>query len=166
MINRFLGRTRTAIARVSAAPGKTQQVNFYDVRAEVAAGREARFYLVDLPGYGYARAPSALRKTWRPLMDSYLSGTPELQGVVQLIDVRHDPTPDDMQMVDYLAGLGLPTLFVLTKLDKLTNRQRPQRIARAVLQLGIEAEQAVAFSAHTGEGRDELLASVEDLLGA
>jgi GTP-binding protein len=164
LINRFLGRTRTAIARVSATPGKTQQVNFFEVRAEGAGGRDLQFYVVDLPGYGFARAPAKLRKAWQPLMESYLSGTPELRGVVQLIDVRHDPTTDDLQMVDYLARIGVPALFVLTKVDKLTNTQRKMRIARTVETLGVDAEQALPFSAHTGEGREELLDSVEQLV--
>lgn len=164
LINRFLGRTRTAIARVSATPGKTQQINFFDVVAELSDQEAARFYVVDLPGYGFARAPEAVRKAWRPLMESYLSGTPELRGVVQLIDVRHDPTRDDLNMADYLAATGLPTLFVLTKIDKLTKTQRPARIGRVVATLGIEPEQALPFSAHTGEGCDALLESVEALL--
>jgi GTP-binding protein len=164
LINRFLGRTRTAIARVSATPGKTQEINFYDVAAEFSDQRAAHFYVVDLPGYGFARAPAAVRKAWRPLIEAYLAGTPELRGVVQLIDVRHDPTGDDLQMADSLASLGLPTLFALTKIDKLTKTQRPTRIARVVTRLGIEPEQALPFSAHTGEGREELLESVEGLL--
>jgi GTP-binding protein len=166
LINRFLGRTRTAIARVSATPGKTQQINFFDVRAEGRNGRELRFYVVDLPGYGFARAPGKLRKAWQPLMESYLSGTSELRGVVQLIDVRHDPTADDLKMLEYLARVGLPALFVLTKVDKLTNTQRSTRIARAVDALGIDAEQALPFSALTGEGREELLESVEQLVAS
>jgi len=149
---------------VSATPGKTQQINFFDVAAELSDQVAARFYVVDLPGYGFARAPDAVRKAWRPLMEAYLSGTPELRGVVQLIDARHDPTRDDLQMADYLASLGLPTLFVLTKIDKLTKTQRPARIGRALARLGIEPEQALPFSARTGEGREVLLESVEVLL--
>ncbi len=164
LVNRFLGRTRTAIARVSATPGKTQEVNFFEVRVELSNGSEDRFYLVDLPGYGYARAPGAVRRAWRPLMESYLSGTPALRGVVQLIDVRHDPTPDDLQMAEFLSSIGCPTLFVLTKVDKLTTTQRRTKIPRAVEVLGIEPEQALTFSSQTGEGREELLASVEELL--
>jgi GTP-binding protein len=165
LINSFLGRTRTAIARVSATPGKTQEINFYDVAAQLSTDTATHFYVVDLPGYGFARAPAALRKLWRPLIESYLAGTPDLRGVVQLVDVRHDPTRDDLQMADYLATLGLATLFVLTKVDKLTRTQRPDRIARAVATLGIEPEQALPFSALTGEGREDLLESVELLLG-
>ena len=164
LINRLLGRSRTAIARVSATPGKTQQINFFDVAAELSNLDDTRFYLVDLPGYGFARAPANVRNAWRPLIESYLSDTPDLRGVVQLIDVRHEPTRDDLQMVDYLAALGLPALFVLTKVDKLTRTQRPERIERVVARLGIEPEQALPFSAQTGEGRDDLLQSVETIL--
>lgn len=164
LINRFLGRTRSPIARVSATPGKTQEINFYDVRAEVAGAPDHHFYLVDLPGYGYARAPGQLRTAWKSLMESYLGDTPELRGVVQLIDVRHDPTPDDLKMVSYLAGVGLPTLFVLTKVDKLRNSERDAKIKRSLAVLGADEDQVVPFSSVTGEGRDELLQSVEALL--
>src|SRR5687767_4038325 len=77
LINSFLGRTRTAIARVSATPGKTQEINFYDVAAQLSTDTATQFYVVDLPGYGFARAPAALRKLWRPLIESYLAGTPD-----------------------------------------------------------------------------------------
>lgn len=149
---------------MSATPGKTQEINFYEVKVdqtEVAG----TFYVVDLPGYGYARAPGDLRRAWKTLMESYLGDTPELRGVVQLIDVRHDPTADDLKMVEYLAKVGLPTLFVLTKVDKLRNSERDSKIARALKVLGTDEDQIVAFSSVTGEGRDELLESVEALLG-
>jgi GTP-binding protein len=164
LINRFLGRTRSAIARVSATPGKTQEINFYDVAAEFTGGNDDHFYAVDLPGYGFARAPGNVRAAWRPLIESYLSDTPELRGVLQLIDIRHDPTGDDLKMVDYLAAQGTPTLFVLTKVDKLKNTERRERITNAIRKLRVGEDQVVPFSALTGEGRDELLDSVEALL--
>ena len=164
LINRFLGRTRSAIARVSATPGKTQEINFYEVRAEPAAGGEIRFFLVDLPGYGYARAPGAVRRNWRPMIEWYLRETRELRGVVQLIDMRHEPTAEDVQMVEYLAESGLPALFVLTKADKIPVSKRAAHIRRIVDKLGLDEEQVVPFSSLSGEGRDELLDSVESLL--
>ena len=159
LINRLLGRTRTAIARVSQQPGKTQEINFYYVRAD-----PGDFVLVDLPGYGYARVPAELRKKWQPLIDSYLSRTPELAGVVQLIDMRTGPSPDDLKAVDYLAELGVPVLFALTKADKLTRTEREKAIAKAVKRLGIDADQVIPFSAPKGDGRDELLDTLEALL--
>ena len=149
---------------MSATPGKTQEINFYTVRAELSDARDDQFFLVDLPGYGYARAPLAQRQAWRPLIEWYLSGTPELRGVVQLMDMRHGPTKDDLKMVEYLGGIGLPALFVLTKADKLKRTQRAAKIARAVEQLGMGEEQVLPFSSLSGEGRAELLESVEALL--
>jgi len=163
LINRLLGRTRTQVARVSATPGKTQEINFYRIGVR-DAGREYEFLLVDLPGYGFARAPEAVRRKWRPLIESYLTGTPALRGVVQLIDARHGPSAEDHRMLDYLMATGLPTLFALTKVDKVKRSQRAERLAAAIGQLGVAAEQAVAFSAATGEGRDDLLDSIRTLL--
>lgn len=149
---------------MSATPGKTQEINFYTVRAELEKAQEGRFFLVDLPGYGYARAPAAQRKAWRPLIEWYLAGTPELRGVVQLMDIRHGLTKDDLTMVQYLGDIGLPALFVLTKADKLTKTQRIGKIAKAVEQLGVAEDQVLPFSSLSGEGREELLESVEALL--
>jgi len=163
LINRLLGRTRSAVARVSGTPGKTQEINFYRVAVRDSE-RDHEFFLVDLPGYGFAKAPLEVRRRWRPLIEAYLGGTPELRGVVQLIDVRHGPSADDHRMLEYLAGTGLPTLFALTKVDKLKSTQREARLAEAMRDLGVDPEQAVPFSAVTGEGRDELLDSIRSLL--
>jgi GTP-binding protein len=163
LINRLLERHRKEIARVSSSPGKTQEINFYRVRAELD-GVDDDFFLVDLPGYGFARAPKAVREAWRPLIQSYLGRNDELLGVVQLIDARHDPTPDDLQMIEYLSSIEMPTLFVLTKMDKLKNTDRARRLEKAPQQLGIDAEQVLPFSSTTGEGRDLLLESLEHLL--
>ena len=159
LINRLLGRTRTAIARVSAEPGKTQEINFYQVRADLG-----EFFLVDLPGYGYARVPKDIRARFAPLIRQYLESAPDLAGVVQLIDLRHGPSEDDLQSVEVLAELGRPTLVVLTKLDKLKRSQQAAAIRKAVGQLGIDPDQAIAFSSLNGEGREELLDSLAGLL--
>jgi GTP-binding protein len=164
LINRLLGRTRTPIARVSQTPGKTQQINFFRVRAGLSTGREALFFAVDLPGYGFARVPAAVRQAWRPLIESYLERSPQLRGVVQLIDARHDPTADDRQMVEYLASRGVPALVVLTKADKVKASQRVARFERAAEVLGLERDEPLPFSAKSGEGREALLDSIEALL--
>lgn len=164
LINRLLGRTRRRIARISATPGKTQEINFYRVRATLPAGATTEFYLVDLPGYGYARVPAELRRRWKPLIEGYLSGTPELRGVVQVLDARHGATALDLQMVEMLAELGLPTLFVLTKIDKLGRAERKRSIDATTARLGVGAEQVAVFSAETGEGRELLLESLAALL--
>ncbi|HSJ26080.1 MAG TPA: ribosome biogenesis GTP-binding protein YihA/YsxC [Longimicrobiales bacterium] len=163
LINRLLDRHRKQIARVSGQPGKTQEINFYRIRADLN-GEDDEFFLVDLPGYGFARAPKPVREAWRPLIESYLGRSDELMGVVQLIDSRHDPTQDDLRMIEYLAGIGMPALIVLTKIDKLKNAERARRIRTVTAQLAIEADQIVPFSSTTGEGRDELLESLRLLL--
>lgn len=159
LVNRLLGRTRTAIARVSAQPGKTQEINFYSVRADLGD-----FFLVDLPGYGYAKVPQELRKKWQPLIHGYLSRAEELRGVVQLVDIRTGPTDDDLRSVDYLAEIGVPTLFALTKADKLAKGKREAALRKTVERLGVDADQVVLFSALSGEGRDELLDTLGGLL--
>jgi GTP-binding protein len=164
LINRVLGRTRTAVARVSSTPGKTREINFFDVKATVEGGRDVQFYVVDLPGYGYAKVPAALRKHWQPLIEWYLGNTAALKGVVQLIDVRHDPVEADRLMLQYLEQTGVPTLFVLTKVDKLTRSERAAQVRTVLRSLGIEPDQAIEFSSKTGEGREELLASLEALV--
>ncbi len=163
LINRLLGRPRAKVARVSSTPGKTQEINFYRVAAEWD-GRTREFFLVDLPGYGYARAPTAVRDAWRPLIESYLAANPKLEGIVQLLDVRHDPTEQDLQMLGYLGELGLPVLIVLTKVDKLKTQARRERVAKLTGDLGLDSEQVIPFSAVTGEGRDEVLGGVAALL--
>jgi GTP-binding protein len=164
LINRLLGRHRRAIARVSAAPGKTQEINFYRVRAELSSGRVVSFFVVDLPGYGYARAPAAVRARWRPLIEGFLRGNERLLGVVQLVDLRREPTADDRQMLEFLASLGLPALLVLTKADKLRAMARARRGEELAAALQVEADQVIPFSAVTGEGRAALLDALDGLL--
>lgn len=163
LINRLLGRTRHGLARVSGTPGKTQEINFYRVRAENAPD-EWEFLLVDLPGYGFARAPQRVRAAWGRLIETYLGQATALRGVVQLIDARHDPTADDRRMVRFLADAELPTLFVLTKADKLKRSERASRFARSREILALDADQVLPFSSLTGEGQEELLDAVEALL--
>lgn len=164
LINTLLGRTRTRVARVSATPGKTREVNFFRVSAGTEAGAEIAFFLVDLPGYGYARVPVALRGAWRPLIEGYLGKSRALRGVVQLLDIRHGPTPDDRRMLDYLASLRAPTIFALTKADKLKRAERARQVERITRELGAGAEQVVPVSTLSGEGRAELLDALERLI--
>lgn len=149
---------RKSLARVSQTPGKTREINFFAVNGQ--------FLLVDLPGYGYARVSKEARATWRPLIEGYLSGSAQLRGVVQLVDARHEPTPEDREMLDYLAELGVPTVVVLTKTDKLRKGDVTPRTAEMSRALGLDAEQVIAFSAVTGAGRDELAEAVVELVSA
>jgi GTP-binding protein len=154
LLNRLVHRKK--LARVSNTPGRTREINFFKVNDA--------FVFVDLPGYGYARVSKEQRAEWRPLIESYLRRSPQLRGIVQLLDVRHDPTNDDTLMLDFLSEIGVPTIVVLTKIDKLTASERRKRLAELPLRLGLDAEQVIAFSASTGEGRDELGTAIESLL--
>lgn len=154
LLNRLL--RRRAAARVSRQPGRTQEINFFRVNDS--------FVLVDLPGYGYARVSKARRDSWRPLIEGYLGSTPTLRGVVQLVDARHDPTADDRAMLEYLADIGMPTLVVVTKIDKVATAAAPARVDALRAALGLDAEQVIGFSATTGQGRDDVAAAVAALV--
>lgn len=154
LLNRLM--RRKAFARVSTTPGRTREIHFFDVNRQ--------FVLADLPGYGYARISKARKAEWRPLIEGYLSSSPKVQGVVLLLDARHDPTDDDFTMLDFLAELGVPTIIVATKIDKLKRSEMAPRMKALAGRIGVEVEQLLPFSATTGEGRDDLAAALMDVL--
>ena len=156
LINVLLRRTRKKIAHVSSTPGKTRALNFYRVND--------RFFLVDLPGFGYARVPQSVHGEWTELIEGYLSRSSRLRGVVHLVDARHPPTELDRRMMEYLSGVGVPALVVATKMDKLKKTERATHLARIQQDLAVAPEQLVPFSSHTGEGRDALLTALGALL--
>ncbi len=164
LINTVLNRQRSNIARVSATPGKTREINFFRVDAMSAAEERVDFFLVDLPGYGYAKVPQSVKKQWQDLLEWYLRNSPQLKGVVQLIDVRHEPNEADRTMIKYLFETEMPALFVLTKVDKLTRSARAAQVRSVVKSLGVDPDQVIEFSAVTGEGKDELLDTLESIL--
>ncbi len=149
---------RKALARVSKTPGRTREIHFF--------GINDAFTLVDLPGYGYAKISKERQAEWRPLIEGYLRGAPSLRGVVQLLDVRRDPTDDDLQMFDLLADIGLPTLVCVTKVDKLSKGAAAKQVQSLALRLGLDPAQVISFSAVTGAGRDELAEAVMSLVSA
>ena len=156
LINRLLRRTRKKIAHVSSTPGKTQALNLYRVIKDI--------FFVDLPGYGYARVPEATRTPWAKLIEWYLGESSQVLGVVHLVDARHPPTKHDHSMVEYLAEIGIPTLIVLTKIDKLKRSERDASITRAIDALKVNHAQLLPFSSKTGEGRDTLLEALAELM--
>ncbi len=147
---------RKAFARVSRTPGRTQEVNFFQVNQE--------FVLVDLPGYGYAKVSKTKRHSWQPLIDGYLRMTTQLRGIVLLLDIRREPNAEDLAMLDYLAELEIPTLIVITKVDKLGTTERARRMSEVIASIGVDEEQVIASSAHTGAGRDALAEAVVALV--
>ncbi len=154
LLNRLV--RRKAFARVSRTPGRTREINFFRVNDE--------FVLADLPGYGYARISKEKKSDWKPLIEGYLRRTPALAGVVQLLDIRRDPSDDDIAMLDYLAELEVPAVIVLTKTDKISRREADGRTTGIMSALGLEREQTIPFSAATGEGREELAEAVAALI--
>ena len=151
VITRLLNRKN--FARVGAAPGKTTQINYFKI--------DNAFYLVDLPGYGYARVSKGERDRWGRLMEGYFAD-PELMTLgVMIVDARHKPTADDCTMAQWYRGAGCPFLVVANKLDKLKKSEvegNLQRI-RETLELG-EEDMVIPFSAEKGTGRDELLRAI------
>ena len=143
---------RKKFARVSNTPGRTREINFFKVNDT--------FTLVDLPGYGYARISKEKRNAWRPMIEAYLKHTSQLRGIVLLLDIRREPTDDDHGMVDFLAELGVPTIVVITKADKLPKAQSVARVREISIALGLDEEQVIVFSSVTGQGRDELAEAV------
>ncbi|MFP4228843.1 MAG: ribosome biogenesis GTP-binding protein YihA/YsxC [Salinivenus sp.] len=144
LLNALLHRKR--LAYTSKAPGKTQQLNYFLI--------DGRFYLVDLPGYGYAKAPRSARAQWARLQDRYLAERDSLRGVVQLIDSRHPPQDSDVELMETLQRIGRPHLIVLTKADKLSGNGRAQaqrRIDDCLEDLGMERP-TVLTSAESGRG--------------
>jgi GTP-binding protein len=147
---------RKAFARVSRTPGRTQEVNFFGVNSQ--------FILVDLPGYGFAKVSKSKRHSWQPLIEAYLRNTTQLRGLVLLLDVRRQPSEEDLAMLDYLAELGIPTLVTITKIDKLSAKERAAQIDYIVKATGIDPEQAIPTSVHSNIGRDDLAQAVVDLI--
>jgi GTP-binding protein len=154
LINRLV--RRKALARVSKTPGRTREINFFQVND--------LFVLADLPGYGYARIAKARQAEWLPLIEGYLRNSEKLKGVVQLLDIRHDPTDDDRLMLDFLSELGVPMVVAVTKIDKLGRQAAVDRVIALTALLGLDSEQVIPFSAVTGEGRDELASALVSLV--
>jgi GTP-binding protein len=150
LLNALLGRR--GLARTSAAPGRTQALHFYRVNG--------KFLFVDLPGYGYAKVPEAVRRAWRPLVESYLSGRPCLCAAVVILDIRRDPEEDDIRLLEYLAHQQVAAILVLTKADKIARgriRARVAATARVLLEeLPSSPDDPIVFSSATGLGREAL----------
>lgn len=153
LLNKLFNRKN--LARVSATPGKTVTVNFY--RLENAR-------MVDLPGYGYAKVSFKEKQRWADLLDAYFASGRDIRLVVQLVDMRHKPSADDMVMLDYLEQMGLPFVVVMTKSDKLNKTQYKERMEAMPAELGLEefAENCIAFSSENGDGVDALRKIIEE----
>ncbi len=144
------------LAKVSSEPGKTRSVNFYLVND--------RFFLVDLPGYGFAKVPLEEQKRWRELIESYLKERDRLKGVFLLVDSRVGPTEKDVQMKDWLDFYGIPYVVVATKVDKLKKKERAKLGERIRETFNDSSVKVIPFSSKTREGRDVLLREIRNFV--
>lgn len=148
---------RKNLARVSGSPGKTRTINFYRINNE--------FRIVDLPGYGYARVSKSESEKWGAMMESYLENREGLLKVIQLVDIRHKPSAQDVQMYDYLKYFDLDGFVVATKADKVSSNQRSKNILEIRKTLGMsKADKIIPVSALKKSGHEVLLDEIEKLL--
>ena len=153
LINKVFNRKN--LARVSAVPGKTATINFYSLE---------NIYLVDLPGYGYAKVAKSDKVRWSGLIEGYLHDDRDMRLVFQLIDMRHPPTGDDIHMINFLIESDMPFAIVFTKADKLSKREREERMAGFAAEIPyFDDIEKVEFSAQTGEGAEKIRQIIEEI---
>lgn len=155
LLNLLTGRK--SLARVSGSPGKTRTINFYNINSQ--------FRIVDLPGYGYAKVSKSMSKDWGPMMEEYFQKRNGLRKVIQLVDIRHAPSAQDVQMYDYLRHYGLDGIVVATKADKVSRNEMQKCISLIRRTLKLEpGDTVIPVSALKRTGQEELLAYMEKLL--
>jgi GTP-binding protein len=155
---------RNGLARTSGSPGKTQTLNFYKLMAKLSDTDKRDFFLVDLPGYGYARTGKSNRQQWAKFIEEYLLKSPRLQLVCQLIDIRHDPMDSDISAYKWLIENDVPVQVIATKADKL-NRMAVKKNVEAIRKgLGMKGDHIIAYSSEKGLGRPELLDVIGQIL--
>lgn len=148
---------RKALARTSAQPGKTQTINFYNINDVM--------YLVDLPGYGYARASQSEKEKWGRMIENYLHRSKQLRAVFLLIDIRHAPSANDKQMYDWIVYQGYDPIIIATKLDKINRSQVAKQVKLIRMELGVKpGTQILPFSAQTKQGREEIWEVMDSLV--
>lgn len=152
LINSLLGVR--GLARTSSTPGRTQSLNFFLINN--------KYRFVDLPGFGYARVPKAVKTTWGEMVSTYLAKRLQLVLSIHIVDSRHEPTKLDLQLHDWLKHSAKPRLIVATKSDKLSNNELRESMGRVKRAFGEES--VVAFSAKTGRGRDQVWRTIENAL--
>ena len=154
LINTLVNRKR--LVKTSRTPGRTQLINFFDINRA--------FSFVDLPGYGYAKVPAAVKKNWGPMVTTYLSTRTTLKGVVLLLDIRRTPGPEEGNFIDWLAQYRLPAVLVLTKADKLSKSKQIRHRQAVASVLGVDPASLIRFSAKSRQGKKDLWTAVAGLL--
>lgn len=152
LINALMNRK--SYARISATPGKTQTINFYNINDEM--------YLVDLPGYGYARVSEREKERWGKMIERYLHSSDQLRAVFLLIDIRHDPSANDRMMYKWVVEQGYNPIIIATKLDKIKRSQIQKHVKMLKEGLGlVPGTKVIPFSSQTKQGRDEIWELIE-----
>jgi GTP-binding protein len=146
LINKLVNRR--GLVKTSSTPGRTQLINFFLVNAGLS--------LVDLPGYGYAKVPAAVRKQWGPMVEAYIANRTNLKAVVLLMDIRRTPRAEEFNLMDWLHHHRIPMILVLTKADKLSKSQQNRQRKTAAEILGVDAGDLVLFSAKSGLGKSAI----------
>lgn len=154
MINTLVNRK--GLVKTSRTPGRTQLLNFFNINDT--------FMLVDLPGYGFAKVPIAVKKSWGSMVQEYLKQRTNLKAVVLLFDIRRVPQGEDLQLLDWLEEWQVPTIPVLTKLDKVSRNNRRKQITPILEATGLSAEDFSLFSALSKEGRDDVWSRIDAVL--
>ena len=147
---------RKALAKTSATPGKTRLINLFLLNWD--------FHLVDLPGYGFAKVDKQEKLRWGGMMEQYFRQTEALRLTLHLVDIRHEPTQDDVQMNAFLRASGQPFLVVATKADKISRGARMKQLAPICRALQVQPWQVICYSSENGDGRDQLLETIEKAL--
>lgn len=148
---------RKALARTSAQPGKTQTINFYNVNDEI--------YFVDLPGYGYAKVSQTEKEKWGKMIEKYLHNSKQLKAVFLLIDIRHEPSANDVNMYEWMKFQGFAPIVIATKADKINRSQLPKQLK--VVRTGLKMDKdgiLIPFSAETKAGRDEIYEIIDSII--
>jgi GTP-binding protein len=154
LINVLAGRK--ALVRTSSTPGRTQLINFFDINGILT--------LVDLPGYGYAKAPPDVRKQWGPMIETYLAQRENLKTVVLILDIRRIPSDGDLDMLGWLERYNIPPIIVLTKCDKLSKSERAKQTALISAAISRDKDMMLPFSALSKDGRDGIWSEILRML--
>ncbi len=155
LINTILNRKR--LVKTSSTPGRTQLINFFDINGEVN--------FVDLPGYGYAKVPERVKKTWAPMIERYVETRETLRGVVMLMDIRRTPREEEYALVQWLARIQIPCIPILTKTDKLSKTKRKKQQRAISEAIALPGEALILFSAKTRLGKEAVWKRIDELTG-
>ncbi len=147
---------RSKLAKTSSTPGKTRLINVFLLNESL--------HLIDLPGYGYAKVAKHEKEKWGERMGGYFAGNDLLRVVIQLVDIRHEPTGDDVRMVEFLRRSDIPFIIVATKADKISRAARQRHILPIAMALQVQPFDIIPWSSQTGEGRDALMTAIESYL--